>query len=170
MTVTAGGTAQVGDLVGMLHDYDSWLVLHRHPDLYETLEWENPPLIVRQLQGYARAGQTRICKDLLRVTGGSVLADEAPEFAPPVEEPELYMHFLVTLKRHRQLSMAALVADARTEAARRGTRLLRTHCWAGEDARLVREYEELGFTTALEFEVQRPDGSSWPGQVLQTLV
>ncbi|MFB7364256.1 hypothetical protein [Streptomyces hydrogenans] len=99
-----------------------------------------------------------------------MLADEAPEFAPPVKEPELYLHFLVTRKRHRQLSMAALLADARTEAARRGARLLRTHCWAGEDARLVREYEGLGLTATLEFEVLRSDGSFWPGQVLQTRV
>ncbi|MFI8449823.1 hypothetical protein [Streptomyces erythrochromogenes] len=99
-----------------------------------------------------------------------MLADEAPEFAPQVEEPELYLHFLVTRMRHRQLSMAALVADARTEAARRGARLLRTHCWAGEDARLVREYEELGFTATLESEVLRSDDSIWPGQVLQTRV
>ncbi|MGW6617181.1 hypothetical protein ACWGA0_27500 [Streptomyces erythrochromogenes] len=69
--------------------------------------------------------------------------------------------------RRRQLSMAALAADAQAEAARCGARLLRTHCWAGEDGRLVREYEELGFTATLEFEVLRSDGSFWPGQVLQ---
>ncbi|MFI0202979.1 MULTISPECIES: hypothetical protein [Streptomyces] len=74
----------------------------------------------------------------------------------------------MTRIRHRQLSMAALVADARAEAARGGKRLLRTHCWAGEDGRLLREYEELGFTAILEFEVLRADGTFWPGQVMQT--
>lgn len=40
---------------------------------------------------HVRVGQSRICRDLLtRVTGGSALTDEAPEFAPPVGEPELY--------------------------------------------------------------------------------
>ncbi|MET9607074.1 GNAT family N-acetyltransferase [Streptomyces sp. NPDC006512] len=171
MKVTEGGTAEVEDFVGMLHDYDSWLVLHRHPHLYETLEWEDPPLIVEQVLGHTRSGRTRICRDLLsRVTGGSVLTEEAPEFAPAVKDPELYLHFLVTRMWRRQLSMAALVADARAEATRRGARLLRTHCWAGEDRRLVREYEELGFTATLEFEVRRSDGSIWPGQMLQTRV
>lgn len=119
----------------------------------------------------SRAGRTRICRDLLtRITGGSVLTDEAPEFAPPIEEPELYLHFLVTRVRFRQFSMAALVADARAEAARRGARLLRTHCWAGENGRMVREYEELGFTTTLEFEELRSDESFWPGRMLQTRV
>ncbi|MFG2752367.1 hypothetical protein [Streptomyces xanthophaeus] len=76
----------------------------------------------------------------------------------------------MTRKRRRQPSMAALVADARAQAARRGARLLRTHCWAGEDGRLVREYAELGFTATLEFEVLRRDGTFWPGQVLQARV
>ncbi|MFE6848730.1 hypothetical protein [Streptomyces sp. NPDC057686] len=69
-----------------------------------------------------------------------------------------------------QLSIAALVADARAEAERRGARLLRTHCWTGEDGRVVREYEELGFTATLDFEELRSDGSFWRGQVLQTWV
>ncbi|MEV7526464.1 GNAT family N-acetyltransferase [Streptomyces sp. NPDC091371] len=169
MKVTAGGPEEVEDFVAMLHDYDSWLVLHRHPHLYETLELEDPPLIVKQVLGHARAGRTRICRDLLnRVKGASVLTDEVPGFAPPVKDPELYLQFLVTRMWRRQLSMAALVDDARAEAARRGARLLRTHCWAGEDGRLVREYEELGFTATLEFEVLRSDGAIWPGQVLQT--
>ncbi|MFE2140845.1 GNAT family N-acetyltransferase [Streptomyces sp. NPDC059456] len=168
MTVGAGGSEEVEDFLGMLDDYNSWLVLARHPHLYETLEWEDPPLIVKQVLGHTRAGQTRICRGLLRVTGGSVLTDEAPEFVPPVDAPELYMHLLVTRIRRRQLSMAALVADAQAEAARCGARLLRTHSWAGEDGRLVCEYAELGFTATLGFEVLRSDGSFWPGQVLQT--
>ncbi|MFD9516088.1 hypothetical protein [Streptomyces sp. NPDC059979] len=100
----------------------------------------------------------------------SVLTDGAPEFAPETGEPELYLHPLVTRVRRRPLSMVALVADARAEAARRGARLLRTHCWTSEDGCPVREYEELGFTATLEFEELRSDGSIWPGQVLQTRV
>ncbi|MFD0354330.1 GNAT family N-acetyltransferase [Streptomyces sp. NPDC127110] len=171
MKVTEGGPDEVGDFVAMLHDYDSWLVPARYPYLYETLEWEEPPRVVKQVLRHARAGQTRICWDLLtRITGGSVLTGEAPEFAPPAEEPELYLHFLVTRVRFRQLSMAALVTDARAEAARCGARLLRTHCWTGEDGRFVREYEELGFTATLEFEELRSDGSFWRGQVLEMRV
>ncbi|MFD6969288.1 hypothetical protein [Streptomyces sp. NPDC059949] len=100
----------------------------------------------------------------------SVLTDGAPEFAPETGEPELYLHPLVTRVRRRPLSMVALVADARAEAARRGAQLLRTHCWTSEDGCPVREYEELGFTATLEFEELRSDGSIWPGQVLQTRV
>ncbi|MGW4893338.1 GNAT family N-acetyltransferase [Kitasatospora sp. NPDC004240] len=171
MTVTVGGPDEVLDFLGMLHDHSSWLVPVQYVNLLETLEWEEPPPIVKQVLRYARDGQVRLCTDLLtRVTGGSVLNCEAPEFVPPVEERELYLHFLVTRVRYRQFSLAALVADARTEAARHGARLLRTHCWTGEDGRLVREYEELGFTATLEFEELRSDGSLWPGQVLQTRV
>ncbi|MFJ3881592.1 GNAT family N-acetyltransferase [Streptomyces sp. NPDC090077] len=171
MKVAEGGLDEVGDFVAMLHDYDSWLVSAQYPHLYETLEWEEPPRVVKQVLRHARAGETRICWDLLtRITGGSVLTGEAPEFAPWAGEPELYLHFLVTRVRFRQLSMAALVDDARAQAGRCGVRLLRTHCWTGEDGRFVREYEELGFTATLEFEELRLDGSFWRGQVLQTRV
>ncbi|MER6198499.1 hypothetical protein ABT234_14195 [Streptomyces sp. NPDC001586] len=66
--------------------------------------------------------------------------------------------------------MADLVADARAEAAQRGARVLRAHCWTSEDGRRVREYEELGFTATLKFEQLRSDGSIWPGRLLQTRV
>ncbi|MEV7122205.1 hypothetical protein [Kitasatospora griseola] len=91
----------------------------QYVDLFETLEWEEPPPIVKQVLRHVRDGRMPICRDLLtRVMGGSVLTGEALEFAPPVEEPALYLHFLVTRVRFRQFSMAALVADARAEAAR----------------------------------------------------
>ncbi|WP_199881772.1 GNAT family N-acetyltransferase [Streptomyces sp. CB03911] len=171
MTVAEGGTGDVRDFLAMVHDHSSCLVPVQYVNLLETLEREEPPPIVKQVLRHVRAGQTRICRDLLtRITGDSVLTDAAPEFAPPVEEPEIYLHFLVTRVRFRQFSIAALVADARTEASRRGARLLRTHCWAGEDGRLVREYEALGFTATLEFEELRSDGSFWPGRILQARV
>ncbi|MFF7459583.1 GNAT family N-acetyltransferase [Kitasatospora sp. NPDC008115] len=171
MDVAEGDPGNVVEFLGMFHDDSSWLVPVQYVNLVETLEWEEPPPIAKQVLRHVRDGQVRICRDLLtRVTGGSVLTDEAPEFAPVVEEPELYLHFLVTRVRFRQFTMAALVADARAEAARRGARLLRTHCWAGEDGRVVREYEELGFTPTLEFEELRSDGSLWPGQMLQAQV
>ncbi|MFB7263896.1 GNAT family N-acetyltransferase [Streptomyces nojiriensis] len=171
MEVAEGSPDDLRDFLAMFHDHSSWLVPVQYVNLLEALEWEEPPPIVKQVLRHIRAGQARICRDLLtRITGGSVLTGEAPEFAPPVEEPELYLHFLVTRVRFRQFSMAALVADARVEAARRGARLLRTHCWIGGDGRMLREYEELGFTATLEFEELRSDGSLWPGRMLQARV
>ncbi|MEV7174677.1 GNAT family N-acetyltransferase [Streptomyces sp. NPDC093224] len=171
MTVAEGGPDHVLDFLAMFYDHSSWLVPVQYVVLLEALEWEEPPPIVKQVLRHVRDGQVRICRDLLtRITGGSVLTGEAPEFAPPVEEPELYLHLLVARVRFRQFSMAALVADARAEAARRGARVFRTHCWAGEEGRMVREYEELGFTATLEFEELRSDGSFWPGRMLHTRV
>lgn len=44
-------------------------------------------------------------------------------------------------QRARPLVNPAGPADARAKAARRGVRVLRTHCWIGEVGRLVRTYE-----------------------------
>lgn len=114
MTVAEGGPADVWDFLSMFHDDSSWLVPVPPVDLYAALEREERLPLVDQVLRHVRAGQTRICRDLLsRVTGGSVLTGEAPEFAPPAGEPELYLHHLVTRRRFRPLIIAALVADAR---------------------------------------------------------
>ncbi|MFE3198310.1 GNAT family N-acetyltransferase [Embleya sp. NPDC059237] len=169
--VTQGSLDDVADFVSMLYEHTTWLLPTRYVDLPETLEWEEPPPIVKQVLRHTRAGRTRICRHPSDgITGGSVPTDEAPEFVPPADEPELYLYLLVSDARHWDLDIAALVADARAEAARRGIRLLRTHCRTGEDGWLVHDYEKLGFTPTLEFEVLRADGSFWPGQVLETRV
>ncbi|WP_153450189.1 GNAT family N-acetyltransferase [Streptomyces smaragdinus] len=174
MKVTEGGPHAAEQLLVMLDEHSSWLVPVQYVNLMATLEWEEHPRppIVKQILSHARDGQIRICRNRLgRPMGGSVLTGTAPEFVPRAEEPELYLHFLVTGREEaRRSGIEALVTDARAEAARRGVRLLRTHCWAGEDGRLVREYEELGFTATLEFEELRSDGSYWPGRILQTRV
>ncbi|KQV24136.1 MULTISPECIES: GNAT family N-acetyltransferase [unclassified Kitasatospora] len=62
---------------------------------------------------------------------------------------------------------AALVADALAEARRRGLSAVRVDCYAGDDRRLVAQYQRLGFTPAEAFEVTLDDGRRWPGQVLE---
>ncbi|GCD93371.1 hypothetical protein EHYA_01015 [Embleya hyalina] len=47
-----------------------------------------------------------------RTTGGSVPTDEAPEFAPPADEPELHPYLPVTDTRHGNLDIAAVFAAA----------------------------------------------------------
>ncbi|MFF7459659.1 hypothetical protein [Kitasatospora sp. NPDC008115] len=88
MDVAEGGPDAVRDFLAMFHGHSSWLVPVQYVNLLETLEWEEPPPIVKQVLRHVRAGQMRICRDLIsRITGGSVLTYEAPEFVPPVEEP-----------------------------------------------------------------------------------
>ncbi|MGW6877304.1 hypothetical protein ACWGHA_33780, partial [Streptomyces xanthophaeus] len=79
MRVSECGPDEVRAFLAMLYEHSSWLVPVGYVDLLETLEWEEPLPIVKQVLCHAQAGQVRICRDrLTRITGGSVLTDEAP--------------------------------------------------------------------------------------------
>jgi GNAT superfamily N-acetyltransferase len=103
-----------------------------------------------------------------RLVGVCVLAEELSEHIPPADVPELYIRFLATDRSRKNTGIgAALIADARTETARRGFPLLRVDCYGGDDRRLVAAYRALGFTETQAFVVERPDHAPWPGQILE---
>jgi GNAT superfamily N-acetyltransferase len=80
---------------------------------------------------------------------GAIALGEAPDYAPPAPEPELYIQGFVTDRRYRGQGIGdALLTHARAEAIRSGVHLLRVDCWAGGDQALVRYYERAGFTAA----------------------
>lgn len=81
---------------------------------------------------------------------------------PPADEPEVFIHLLVTDRRHAGRGVgAALLAHAVTETRRLGIGLLRVDCYAGSDGRLVDYYRRNGFEPVQPFTV-----GDWPGQLL----
>lgn len=98
---------------------------------------------------------------------GAMLLGETPmPYVSPVDERELYLHLLVTDRRHAGAGIGqSLVEQARAVAAERGIDLIRVDCYAGDDRKLVAAYERLGFTPTEPFTVELPD-RDWPGQVL----
>ena len=98
----------------------------------------------------------------LRAAGAIVLGD-APSYAPPATEPELYVQAFVTDRERRGQGVgAALLERACAETVARGLRVLRLDCWGGGDRALVRYYERAGFTPTERFLV-----GAWEGQVLE---
>ncbi len=94
--------------------------------------------------------------------GAMLLGEKPTVYVPPVDEPELCLHLLVTSRRHVRVGIGqALVDRARAVAAERGIGLIRVHCYRGDDKKLVAAYERLGFTPTGPFTVRE-----WPGQVL----
>lgn len=146
----------------------AWLTARGHTGQWGTRPWSSRPPAVERVARYAQEHLLRAAEVDGRVAGVCVLAEERPEYAPPVDERELYLRLLVT---DRALSGsgigAALVDDAVAETRRRGIRLLRD---AGGEGRLVRRYEALGFTRAQPFTVPQAEGAPWPGQVLERRV
>jgi GNAT superfamily N-acetyltransferase len=58
---------------------------------------------------------------------------------------------------------SALLTHAAEETARAGISLLRVDCYAGDDGKLVRYYEDNGFVRTETYTVGE---HQWPGQVL----
>jgi GNAT superfamily N-acetyltransferase len=171
MEIRTGGPGDLPATLALLDGAIAWLTERGHTGQWGTRPWSSRPPAVERVARYADEYLLRAAEVGGRVAGVCVLAEEKPDYAPPVDERELYLRLLVT---DRSLSGsgigAALVDDAVAETRRRGISLLRVDCYAGSDGRLVRQYEALGFTRAQPFTVPQTDGAPWPGQVLERRV
>lgn len=169
MKIRTGGPEDVPAALALLDGAVAWLAAAGRTGQWGTVPFSQRPEVVERLHRQATAYLLRLAETPDgAVVGFSVLAEEVPDYAPPVDVPELYVRYLATDRAHKGGGIgAALVADAREEARRRGLPLLRVDCYAGDDRRLVAAYRALGFTETAAFEVSRPDGTPWPGQVLE---
>ncbi|MFF3254134.1 GNAT family N-acetyltransferase [Actinacidiphila glaucinigra] len=168
MKIRTGGPGDLPATLALLDGAVQWLTARGHAGQWGTRPWSSRPPAVERVTRYAEEYLLRVAETGGRVVGVCVLAEERPDYAPPVDERELYVRLLVT---DRSLSGsgigAALVEDAVAETRRRGIRLLRVDCYAGGEGRLVRQYEALGFSRAQPFAVGREEGDPWPGQILE---
>jgi GNAT superfamily N-acetyltransferase len=91
-----------------------------------------------------------------------LLGEKPMPYVEAADEPELYLHLLITSRRHMGHGIGQeLVEHARSVASERSIELIRVDCYAGDDRKLVAAYERLGFAPTEPFTVK-----DWPGQVL----
>ncbi|MER5865795.1 GNAT family N-acetyltransferase [Kitasatospora sp. NPDC002040] len=169
MEIRTGGPADTPAVLALLDGAVAWLAAEGRTGQWGEQPWSDRPTSVAGLERSATEDLVRLAVDAGgRVVGAAVLAGTAPSYAAPVDGPELYLRWLVTDRAARGTGVgAALVADALAEARRRGVPLLRVDCYAGDDRRLVAQYERLGFTRTQAFELAKDDGRRWPGQLLE---
>jgi len=172
MKIRTGGPESAADILALLDTAVAWLTAQGRTGQWGDRSWTSRPAAVARIEGYARDFLVRLAVDEDgRTVGACVLAEEAPAYATPAGERELYIRNLVTDRTRTGSGIgAALVADALAETRRRGLRLLRVDCYAGDDRRLVDQYVRLGFTPTEPFHVDRPTGGPWPGQLLEIRV
>jgi GNAT superfamily N-acetyltransferase len=161
--------ARQADVPAVLELLDAavrWLTARGRSGQWGTEPLSRNPAQVDQLTGWAADGTLHVA-----VTGDAVVGalglGPAPRYAPPADEPELYVTLLVTDRsRAGQDIGGRLLAHARAITRRRRIGLLRVDCYAGGDGALVRYYERQGFTATTRFTIALSTGP-WHGQVLE---
>ncbi|MFF7632306.1 GNAT family N-acetyltransferase [Kitasatospora sp. NPDC008050] len=172
MKIRNGGPEDVPAMIALADSAVAWLTAQGRTGQWGDRPWSTRPADIERMHHYARDYLLRIAEDQDgQVIGACVLAEELSDCiaqVAPADVPELYVRFLLTDRARSGSGIgAALIDDAREESVRRGLELLRVDCFRSEDRALVRQYRALGFTESQAFEIPRPDGSTWPGQILE---
>ncbi len=164
MLVREAGPADVAAVVGMFDEAVEWLVARGSQGQWGTEPFSAFPERVERERRRVAEGKLWVAEEDGTVVGALGLDEEPTRYVEPVAERELYVHLLLTSRRHRGRGIgAALLAHARARAVERGIGLMRVDCWDGGDGRLAAYYRDQGFTPSHPFTVA-PAG--WRGLVL----
>jgi GNAT superfamily N-acetyltransferase len=160
--IRQGGEEDVPAVLALLDGAVEWLVANGREGQWGTEPWSARPKAVERVRELARTGTPWIA-EIDGVPAGTItLRQQSQDYVPPADEPEVFIHLLVTDRRHAGRGVgAALLAHAVAETRRLGIGLLRVDCYAGSDGRLVDYYRRNGFEPVQPFTV-----GDWPGQLL----
>ncbi len=167
MRIRHGGPDDIGAVLALGDEAVRWMNLRGNTQQWGTGSWTGNDQREAFVHGHAHGGAMRIAEGQDgTVLGAMVITETRQAYVPEAGEPELYVNLLLVSRRHSGQGIgAALIEQARHEAAARGIDLMRVDCWAGEGGSLVRVYEKYGFSLVQEFTVPLP-GGDWPGMLL----
>lgn len=167
--------AEPADAAPVLRMFDGimeWLVGQGRTGQWGTELWSTQPELVEKVEGRIRRGEMRVAVDEGESGPGTVLGvvsltEQCAGYVSPPPEPELFINLLGTSRAAKGRNVGGLLlAEARDEARRRGLRLVRVDCFAGEDGKLRAWYESQGFAPVETVVVRRAGLPDWPGVVL----
>ena len=163
MIVVRPGTHDDFDsVIALMDEAIAWLTAQGR-----TGQWGSEPLSassgkVSRMRSEVEANDLWMAEVDGQPVGAMLLGEEPMPYVAAVDERELYLHLLITSRRHSGQGIGrALVNQARAVAIERGIHLIRVDCYAGDDRKLVAAYERMGFVPTEPFMVKE-----WPGQVL----
>ncbi|HSN06212.1 MAG TPA: GNAT family N-acetyltransferase [Candidatus Angelobacter sp.] len=164
--IRAGSLADAPLVVALFDDAIRWMVDRGLTDQWGSELFSTDPKRTAAVSRWIDSGDLLVA-ERDGVPAAAMVLGDAPEYAPPATEPELYVVALVASRRLEARGAGrALLAEAERVTAARGVRVLRLDCFAGNGGALVRYYESAGFRATERFTV----GESWPGQVLERVV
>jgi GNAT superfamily N-acetyltransferase len=173
ITIRDGVPADIPVILGMFDSAVEWLAAQGRTGQWGSTPWSRNPRAVEMVTRYVTGGAPYVA-ELDGVPAATLTLTDGPgSYVPAAGEPERYVHILAAHRRFKGRGTgAALLAHAAAETRRAGVGLLRVDCYAGDDGKLVRYYEQNGFVREQSFTVPGADGTGkgWPGQVLSRRV
>jgi GNAT superfamily N-acetyltransferase len=166
LQVRPGSMGDYDDVLALMDDAVAWLVSQER-----TGQWGSDPMSGTEtrrahFRKEIEANDLWIAEIEGKSVGAMLLGDKPMPYVDAVDEPEIYLHLLVTSSAHRGSGIGrALVEKAIDEAIGKGVGLIRVDCYAGDDQKLVAQYERLGFKRVAPFNV-----GEWPGMLLSMRV
>ncbi|QVJ02410.1 GNAT family N-acetyltransferase [Nocardiopsis eucommiae] len=146
MRLRRGGTDDTDELLRLFDEAVVWLTERGSADQWGTRPWSEIPERVERVRGLASDGLW-IAEINGATAGALVISETALDYAPPVDEREVYVRLLLTDRRFAGRDVGGQLLDhARSQARERGISLVRVDCWSGGDGSLIRYYERQGFT------------------------
>ena len=163
MISTRPGTIDDFDAVlSLMDEAIAWLVSQGRTGQWGSDAFSANPAHSEYMRREVETNELWIAEAGGQAVGAMLLGEKPMPYVAAVDERELYLHLLVTSRRYAGQGVGqALVDMAKTVAIERGIDLIRVDCYAGDDRKLVRAYERLGFEATEPFQVK-----DWPGQVL----
>ncbi|MFD7509392.1 GNAT family N-acetyltransferase [Streptomyces sp. NPDC059853] len=163
MRIRSGGSDDVPLILGMLDGAVEWLVARGRTGQWGTEPWSARPKAVARVGEIVAGGEPWIAEIDGEPAGTLTLTPHPAPYVAAVDEPEVYVHLLVTDRRFAGRGVgAALLEHARAEARRKDISLVRVDCYAGDDGRLEAYYRSQGFALVEHFTAN----GDWPGALL----
>jgi len=162
--------ADTAPVLRMLDGIVEWLVAQGRTEQWGTELWTARPELVARIEGRVERRELRIAVDEREpdaLLGVVSLSEKCSAYVSPPPEPELYVSLLATSRAAKGRNVGGLLLDeARAEARRRGLRLLRLDCYAGQDGKLAAWYEGQGFSPVEPLVVPQKGRPDWPGMLM----
>jgi GNAT superfamily N-acetyltransferase len=159
--VRRGTVADLAGWVGLFDDAVRWLVTRGYVGQWGATPFSARPDLVDRLRAWLEEDAVRVAHLDSKLVG-ALAVGPAPGYAPAADRPELYLEVFVTSRLQNGRGIGRrLLAEVVREATARGAEQLRAGCWAGGDGRLVRYYEQHGFTPTETFHI-----GTWTGRLL----
>ncbi|WP_461297309.1 GNAT family N-acetyltransferase [Streptomyces harbinensis] len=163
MKIRSGGSDDIPLILGMLDGAVEWLVARGRTGQWGTEPWSARPKAVARVGEIVAQGEPWIAEIDGEPAGTLTLTPHPTPYVAAVDEPEVYVHLLVTDRRFAGRGVgAALLEHALAEARRKEISLVRVDCYAGDDGRLVAYYRSRGFELVEHFTAN----TDWPGALL----